>query len=530
MELGMIVAKIFGGLALFLFAIGQLSQTLKRLAGTRLKQLLQRVVGGPWRGVTTGAVVTFLVQSSSVTVLLLLGMVNAGIINLRQAVYVILGSEVGTTITAQVVAFKVATLFYPLLIFGFIFKVVVRREKLKDGGEFIFSLGLIFLAMKIMSDGARPLRDYPVVIELISSFGVYPLLGIAIGAVLTAITSSSSATTSLIIAMGMEGVIGLGPGIALMIGANIGTCVLELIASVGTSVSARRTGLAQFVINLCGALLFFPFLDLFAQLVTRTAADLPRQLANGHAIFNITVSLLFMPLVGPFITLLKRLVPGDEEGGGAYGILDEKFLEIPVVALYEAEAEVHRMAGLVGEMLLEARQAFFLHSHEAQQRVVQNELQVEEIHEQLTVYLGRISNVMLSEVQIKRKRALFHVIGDIKRVADIAHNLAGYGLEKDARFSETALRELEQLFERSGHIFEMSIQSLRRRKKSIAMDINHMEENMGELELAYRQGFVQSQKKDYLVELPDIFYPSVLKDLERIGNHANNIAEHVMSM
>lgn len=259
MEIFSITTQILGGLALFLFAINRLSSTLKKIAGVKLRYILQKATGNRLMGAASGTLVTFLVQSSSVTVLLLIGMVNAGVLNLRQAVYVILGSEIGTTITAQIVAFKVNMLFYPLLMIGFFTLSFAGKEKYRNLGEIVFSLGLIFLSMKLMTDGSRPLKDFPLIIDAFSRFGASPFLGIIIGALFTSITSSSSATTSLIIAMGMEGVVDLRSGIALMIGANIGTCTLELIASIGTNVIARRTGMAQFLINIIGALLFFRF-------------------------------------------------------------------------------------------------------------------------------------------------------------------------------------------------------------------------------------------------------------------------------
>ncbi|MEK6200799.1 MAG: Na/Pi symporter [Desulfobulbaceae bacterium] len=258
-----------------MFSIGQLSNTLKKITSVRLKTLLQQVTNNPVKGALAGALVTFLVQSSSVTVLLLLGFVNAGIMQLRQAIFVLLGSGIGTTITAQIVAFKVTMFFYPLLVVGFALRALCSKEKLKNSGEILFSLAMIFLAMKIMADGSRPLKDLPLFLELIARLGIYPLLGICIGALFTAITSSSSATISLVIAMSMEGVVGLPAGIALVIGANVGTCVLELIAAVGTNISARRTAMAQFMINVIGALLIYPFLNPFARLVSLTATDVP---------------------------------------------------------------------------------------------------------------------------------------------------------------------------------------------------------------------------------------------------------------
>ncbi len=302
MEIFLIAAHIVGGLALFMFSIGQLSTTLKKIASVRLKNLLQRVTANPLKGALTGTLSTFLVQSSSITVLLLLGFVNAGTMNLRQAIFALLGSGVGTTITAQIVAFKVKMVFYPLMALGFALETLCSKENVKNSGEILFSLAMIFLAMKIMTDGSRPLKEFPFFLELVVRLGSYPLLGIAIGALFTAITSSSSATTSLVIAMSMEGIIGLPAGIALIIGANIGTCVLELIAAIGTNLAARRTAMAQFMINVIGAILFYPFLKPFANIISLSTTEIPRLIANAHTFFNVTVSLVLMPLVGLLIS------------------------------------------------------------------------------------------------------------------------------------------------------------------------------------------------------------------------------------
>lgn len=524
-------AQIFGGLALFMFSIGQLSNTLKKITGVHLKTLLQKATANPLKGALIGTLVTFLVQSSSVTVILLLGFVNAGIMNLRQAIFVMLGSEIGTTITAQIVAFKVKMIFYPLMPLGLALKVFSSKEKLKNTGEILFSLALIFLAMKIMADGARPLKEFPLFLELVARLGIFPLLGICIGALFTAITSSSSATTSLVIAMSMEGVIDLRTGITLIIGANIGTCVLELIAAVGTNLAARRTGMAQFLINVIGALLFYPFLKPFADLISLTATELPRLIANAHAVFNITVSLVLMPLVGLLIFLLKKLVPGtDESQTGTYGILDEKFLQAPALALYEAEQEVNRMAAIAEEMLRYARQAFFDNDQEAIKTLADNEKMVDAINGKLGSYLAKISSLMLSDKDANKKRALSHAITDIERVADLAENIGEYAGQKNVVFSDPAKKELEKVFDSAALVYTMAVKSLRRKRRSLALDIGPMEEELDELEVMYRKKYIVGRENDTSRPVIDALYPNVLQDLERISDHANNIAEHVMQI
>ena len=508
MEVFLIFTHILGGLALFLFSITMLSNTLKKIASIRLKQILQKATDNPLMGAATGSLVTFLVQSSSVTVLLLLGMVNAGVLNLRQAVHVILGSEIGTTITAQIVAFKVKMLFYPMLVLGFLTLSLARKEKLRNVGEIVFSLGMIFLSMKLMSDGSRPLKEFPAVLNAFQGFGTSPLIGILIGAIFTSITSSSSATTSLIIAMGMEGVIDLRSGIALMIGANIGTCTLELIAAIGTSLSARRTGLAQFLVNIIGASLFYPFLGPFAEAVSRTAQELPRHLANAHTLFNVTVSLLLMPFAGLLIKILEVIIPGSlRQDAETYGILDERFLKIPPLALAEVEEEINRMALITEEMLKLSRQAFFLRSKDAFKTVLDNEKIVDSIHEKAGNYLNRISTIMLNEEDRRKKRAYMHAITDIERVADLAENIAAFAEQQDAVFSEAALKEIEKLFNKTETIYSSAAQSLKRSRKSLARDITSMEESVDSLERQFREGFIHRTERGLVKPVRDAVRP-----------------------
>lgn len=531
MEILMFFSQLGGGLVLFLFSIGMLSNTLKKVSGGRLKSILKKATDNPVKGACMGTMATFFVQSSSVTVLLLLGLVNAGIMNLRQAIYVILGTEIGTTITAQIVAFKVKTIFYPLMIVGFAMGLLCKREKLRHTGDILLFLGLIFLAMKIMADGSRPLRDFPPVVDIMANFGVYPLWGILIGAILTAITSSSSATTSLVIAMGMEGLIGLQSGIALIIGANIGTCVLELIATIGTNTAAKRTGMAQFVINLIGALLFYPFLDQFSRLIALTASDLPRLIANAHSIFNLTVSLVLMPFVGGLIYLLEVLVPDrGKPVKTSFGILEDKFLEVPALALYEVEQEVNRMATIVGAQLGLAGRVFFDNDKNADRLLRENEQTVDSIHEKVGDYIHRISSLMLNERERAKKRALVHAVTDLERIADLAENIADCGKDTKNVFSDKARGALELFFAKADLILATAVNSLKIKGTNLHRDIHQVEHQLDELKAEFENRYLPGGQGDGVLPVVDAKYPDILNDLERIATHANNIIEHTMKM
>jgi len=531
MNILFIILQLGGGVALFLFSISMLSSTLKKVASVRLKSILRKATGNPVKGALTGTVVTFMVQSSSITVLLLLGLVNAGIMNLRQSIYVVLGSGIGTTITAQIVAFKLKMIFYPFMIAGFAMSTLSTKEKIKNTGDILLYVGMIFLAMKIMSDGSAPLGEYPIVRKILCDFGVYPLIGIMIGALLTAITSSSSATTSLVIAMSMEGIIPLNSGIALIIGANIGTCVLELIATIGTNTAARRTGMAQFIINLFGALIFYPFLEQFAELISLTASDTPRLIANAHTMFNVTVSLILMPFVGIMMSILSMLIPGKEEPSeSSYGLLEEKFLSVPALALYEAEQEINRMASIVTELLKQAQKAFFEDDDEAAKLLSENEKTVDTIHEKVSSYLHKISTIMLNEKDRTKKRALVHAVADLERIADLAENIVGYTRQEKVFFSDAAKRDLAVFFNNAVQVYTTAASSLKSKQKALDIDINKMEHQVKELKAEYKNKYLLKLEEDKFQPVVNAFYPYVLKDIERISDHANNITEHVLKM
>jgi len=526
-----ITAQLGGGLVLFLFSIQMLSNTLKKIASGRLKSILQKATGNPVKGALTGTVVTFMVQSSSVTVLLLIGLVNAGIMNLRHAIYVILGSEIGTTITAQIVAFKINMIFFPIMIAGFAMSSLGSKEKVRYIGDILLYLGMIFLAMKIMSDGSKPLASYPLVLDILVNFGTYPLLGILIGAILTTITNSSSATTSLVIAMSMEGIIPLSSGIALIIGANIGTCALELVASIGMGTAARQTGMAQFIINIVGTLLFYPFLEQFAQIISLTATETPRLIANAHTVFNITVSLLLMPFVGVLIFILKKIVPaGENTVEPSFGFLENKFLTVPTLALYEAEQEVNRMAAIVAESLKQAQKAFFENDNDAAKLLTENEHIVDTMYEKVGNYLNRISTVMLNEEDRSKKRALVHAITDLERIADLCENIAGYARQEKVIFSDNAKKDLAVFFNNAEEMYANASESLKSKRKVLSLDVHKMEDQIKKLKTEYRDKFLLMLEQDPSRPVIDAFYPNVLKDIGRISDHATNITEHILKI
>jgi phosphate:Na+ symporter len=443
-----IAFNIIGGLALFMYGITLLRETLGKITGNRVANILEKTTDRPVKGMAIGTGTTFMTQSSSITCLTLIGFVNAGMMTFRQSVHVMLGSEIGTTLTAQLVAFEIGLAYWPLIAIGFFAKFFSKNEKVRLVGSVIFSLGLIFLAMDFMKQGAKPLGESEVFVNLMNSYGENPLMGILIGTVIAGITQSSSATTSLVIALGMGGVINLATGIALIMGANIGTCFLELFAGIGATVPAKRTAVAQSLINVIGVIIFLPFIQPFAYMITLTSANLPRQIANAHTIFNILVSLIFIPLVGPLVKLCERIVP--EKEGEIIGkhYFDEKMLIMPHVALREAEREIHRTADMTLEMIQLSKTALLYMEMEDAQRVQILEDEVDDKCRTSEEFIDKIREEELSEKETVWRMKLLAILTDIERVGDLSQNLVEFAAERNENgisFSKTAIRHLEEL-------------------------------------------------------------------------------------
>ncbi|MHA2152780.1 MAG: Na/Pi cotransporter family protein, partial [Candidatus Thorarchaeota archaeon] len=400
-----IAFNIIGGLALFMYGVTLLRETLGKISGKNVVRILEKVSNNPVKGMGAGAAATLMTQSSSITVLTLIGFVNAGMMTFRQSVNVMLGSEIGTTITAQLVSFDVGVIFWPLVAIGFFMKMFSKNERVELVGTVIFSLGLLFLAMDFMKQGAAPLTtEYPFFRNLINDYGAIPIVGILIGALIAGVTQSSSATTSLVIAMGAAGAIDLGPGIALVMGANIGTCFLELFAGLGATTPAKRTAIAQTIINIVGVAVFLPFLGPFTNLVVLTDTSLPRQIANAHTIFNVLVSLMFIPLVGLLVRLCERLIPDKEGEVIGKHFFDDEMLHMPQAALMESEREALRTGEKTVEMIVLSKSALLTRNLDDAKRVIQLEDEVDEACRSTEDFIDKIR-----EEELNKESAIWRI-------------------------------------------------------------------------------------------------------------------------
>jgi len=527
-----IAFNIIGGLALFMYGVTLLRETLGKISGKRVVRILEKVSNNPVKGMGAGTAATFMTQSSSITVLTLIGFVNAGMMTFRQSVNVMLGSEIGTTITAQLVSFDVGVAFWPLVAIGFFMKMFSKNERIQLLGTVIFSLGLLFLAMDFMKEGARPLTtNYPFFRNLINDYGTVPIIGILIGALIAGVTQSSSATTSLVIAMGAGGAIDLGPGIALVMGANIGTCFLELFAAIGATTPAKRTAIAQTIINVIGVALFLPILAPFTDLVILTDSSLPRQLANAHTIFNVLVSLIFIPLVGLLVRFCERLIPDKEGEVIGQHFFDDEMLHMPQAALLESERELLRTAEKTIEMITLSKSALLQRDLENAKKVIKYEDEVDESCRSTEDFIDKIREEELNREDAIWRIKLLAILTDIERVGDLASNIAEFVEEKlknGISFSQEAVQDISQMFDLVEETYSTAITALKTRNKDLAKVAEKLEDDIDVLERKLKDAHVERMRTGVCDPQADAVYVETLRNLERIGDHADNIAYDVI--
>jgi len=535
MDLISIIFGVFGGLSLFLFGLKTLSDGLNKVAGERMKNMLEKLTNKPYKGVFVGAFTTSVIQSSSITMVTLIGLINAGLLTFTQAVGVMLGAEIGTTITAQLIAFKVGIYYLPMITIGFFIYFFTKDKKYHYIGQTILGFGILFLGMSIMSNSVKPLRSDPNFLELLKNFGQIPLLGILAGAIFTGIIQSSSATTGLVIAMGMENVITLPSAIALIFGANIGTCVTGLIASIGSSLSSKRTAVAQLMVNVTGVLLFLPFLSQFANIVALTSIDLARQIANAHTIFNVIVTLIMLPLVGVIVNFVTKILPGEEikiERGTRY--IDKKLLNAPTLAISQASKEVDRMANISAKMLEMSIEALLTENQKLPKIVYKKEESVDELHDEIDHYLEMISSSKGKELTKKDSEHLArlnHSITDIERIADHAVNIAEYAeyrVKNNIKFSNFAKKEVNKLYKKVKSALDKSILSLKKTDRELAEEVLKIEEEIDMMEKKFNEEHMKRLKEGICAPTAGVVFIEILRNLERVGDHATNIANAVL--
>lgn len=548
MEALQIALALFGGLALFIYGMNLMSDGLQKAAGEKMKNVLALLTRNVFIGVLAGALITAVLQSSSATTVMVIGFVIAGLMNLKQAISIIIGANIGTTVTAQLVAFQIGDYAYIFVIIGFImFFFMSKKEKIMDFGQTIFGFGVLFVGLNIMGAAMEPLSQTEMFANLMLKVSDSPALGVIVGAVLTAIIQSSSASIAVLQNLastagpdGVTSIIGLAGAIPILFGTNIGTTVTALLASIGGSVNAKRTAIAHTIFNLGGTLIFIWFTPYIADIIQALSPDgntldvISRQIANAHLGFNIATTIVFVPLIGVLVKIVTKIIPGhDEERDPMEAVyLDYNVLEQPFAAIHLAKKELARMAEITGGMIVETKKAFLGNDLRAADSVMKDEVVVNNLRDIITKYLSSIfSSEVVTEHQARTISGLLHVVSDVEHIGDYCKNIAEFAIEKTKNgyeFSDNACAEIYQCFERGTKLVNDTIEALSTGSQKLARSVKLQEDDLDELEGTLRMKHMERLNRRQCSPEFTVIYTDVIHNIENIGDSCDNIANSVL--
>lgn len=471
--------ELLGGLALFLFGMEQMADALKSVAGERMRHILGKLTSNRILGAATGAFVTAVIQSSSVTTVLLVGFISAGLMSLSQSVGVIMGANIGTTITAQIVAFKVTKLAYAMIALGYSMIFMGKRDTIRHYGSILMGLGMIFFGMSIMSNAMAPLREYQPFLDLMVTME-NPLMGILVAAAFTGLVQSSSATTGIVIVMASQGFITLSAGIVLAFGSNVGTCVTALLAAIGKPREALRAAMVHVLFNLLGVLVWIAFIDQLATFVTwfspqyqelsgleRLAAESPRQIANAHTVFNLANTVIFLGFSTQFARIVERLVPDrsiDQAAIVETQHIDRVLLDTPALALSRARYELGHMGMYLREMMGLTKETLLTGSREQLMSIARRDDKVDILYGHTIAFLGDVSLQELTKKQGPELMQLMEIANDMEHIGDLMEtDLVSLGilrLERDIMVSEATSAVILNLHDLVGKTLSMAIDAV----------------------------------------------------------------------
>ena len=524
-----IFTGIFGGLGLFLYGMKLMSDGLENIAGERLKGILEKITSNKIMGVLVGTIVTAVIQSSSATTVMVVSFVNAGLMSLVQATGVILGSNVGTTITAQIVSFNLEVVAPIFIGIGAILMLSSKKKKIKDIAVISVGFGILFMGMGLMSSSMKPIAELEIFKEIIIIMGRYSIIGVLVGVIMTAIVQSSSATTSILVALAAAGTIDMKIAFPIVLGCNIGTCVTAIIASLTANKTAKKAALLHLLFKIFGTIIFLPLSVYVVKVVAYlTPNNLGRQVANAHTIFNIVITLVVLPISGYFVKFVNKVLPDEEEKevcGAIY--LDKKLLETPVVASTQVIKETIRMAKISRDNFQLAMKAFFYGDYENIKGVYENENIINTLEREITEYLIALSQHNLPKENAELVSEVYHTINDIERIGDHAENIVELATSKfnnNIEMSKQALKEIEEIFEATLDSLDIAIKCFSNYDINNDKVVNEVEDRIDMLEKQFRNNNIARLNSKQCYASSGVMFFDLLSNLERIGDHANNIA------
>ncbi len=527
------VFMFLGGLGLFLYGMKIMSDGLELAAGDRLRLVLEKTTKNRFAGIGVGTGVTALIQSSSATTVMLVGFVNAGLMTLSQATGVIMGANIGTTITGQMIAFKLDNYAPVVLFIGVVLYLFVKNRSVKRISLIIMGFGILFMGMGIMSKSIAPLKDSETFRAFLISFD-NPLIAILVGTVFTAIMQSSSAAIGVMEAFAMQGLLTLDTAVYIVLGMNIGTCITAVLASFAASRDSKRTALIHVLFNVMGVVIFGSAVALIPGIVTIvenwSPGDYPRQIANFHTFFNIATTIILVPFAGTLVYIVKKLIPkqkSEERVERRLMYLDKHITITPAIAVTQAHREVCRMGRLAYDNYLNSIQAFFNQDLKLASEVLEVERTINFLNHEITGCLVRLRGLDLPDKDIENLSLMFSVVSDFERIGDHAENIAEYAQLLDSQhldFSEVALSEIRTLADSSAQTVLLSLETYENREIHNISAIRELEDRTDELRDIAIEGHLQRLMTDACNPRTGVVFTDMVSDLERCADHATNIA------
>lgn len=536
---------LVGGLGMFIYGMKLMSDGLQKSAGNSLKMILEKLTSNRVIGAFVGLVVTAIIQSSSATTVMVVGFVNAGLMNLMQALSVVLGANIGTTITAQIIAFKVSQFALPAIGIGVVLRLFIKGKKTQSMGEILLGFGFLFLGMEIMTKGFAPLNHSAGFKDAFVLFSSNPLLAVAAGTILTMIVQSSSATLGITIALATTGIIDFAAASALVLGENIGTTITANLAAIGTNKAARRAALGHLLFNLIGVtymVLFLPWLMQLVDAFTPGAANmiaadgtrpnLARHIANVHTTFNIINTLIFLPILPYLARLCEKIIKGDDTQDSFKLIyLKEVLVETPTIAVVQAIKEVKRMSDSALAMLKLSKDAFFERNLDKINKIYELEESVDLLQKEISDFLVKLFEKDITEETSKTINRLLHVLHDIEKIGDYAENIARFTermIQEKMGFSDKAMAEMEEIFNVTLRFTENVLATFNREEFTLNFDTK--DENLiDQLRREYKNNHIARLNLGECTVDCGILFVDILNNLEKTGDNTFNIAQEILA-
>ncbi|MEE0077422.1 MAG: Na/Pi cotransporter family protein [Coprococcus sp.] len=544
-----IVFGLLGGLAMFLYGMNSMSDALQKAAGERMKRILGFLTKNPLMGALAGALVTAVLQSSSATTVMVIGFVSAGLMSLPQAISVIFGANIGTTMTAQLMAFKISNYIYPIIFIGFIMNFVFKKEKIRNVGMVIFSFGLLFEGIEVMGGVMKPLASSAIFVDLMGKVSEIPVLGVVLGAVMTLVVQSSSATIAVLQNFasqpgpdGIHSVIGLAGAIPILFGDNIGTTITALLASIGQSKNAKRTAIAHSTFNITGTILFMFLirpLAAFVQWISPKGDELDiisRQIANAHTTFNVACTLIWLPLIPVMVKIVKFIIRGEDKKnseGFVAKYLDDKAMSQPAAAIYMAAKEISRLSVHAGKMIEAMKNAIEKRNiTDIRDKYVDEHDKVKELQDIIVDFITKlISSGNLTEKQAEQAAGLMVVSNNIERIADRCDEVDGLYkkiLDNGQLLSDAAITDLTACMDMTEKLFSESMNAIITGDSETPDKVAADKKKIRKLQRQAGKAHLARVKKNTCVRSLTADYSALLYSMDRMADNCISIAEEAI--